>query len=311
MIREIQDLSVQLDENNCFYVNIGGTEPICLSLAPWGFYGEYCEICGYPKSHDYHTSNRIEIVKHGSEKNQYEIFYKATYTPGLYYGEFYERSDRKIYLSQLYDNCKDLYTLLNYLNKVQPRINFLTALILCCKVTTYEVFYTILGKAMARVITTRLKTLDPSETIVTYTPRFKEDYKVDKFTGKTFNQAELLAKALARELKLNDPIETVYAKHSLKGKSQKKLSRYERYQLTHQAYELNPDVVNRIKGKNVILVDDVRTSGATVSAISKQLIQAKPRNIYVVVAGRSVLQEDFERFLSIELEHCKPFWLKQ
>ena len=164
---------------------------------------------------------------------------------------------------------------------------------------------------MAKVITTRLGTLDPSKTIVTYTLRFEGDYKVDRFTSEKFNQAELLAKALARELKLNDPIETVYAKHPLKGKSQKKLSRFERYQLTRQAYELNPDVLNRIKGKNVILVDDVRTSGATVSAISEQLIQAEPRDIYVVVAGRSVLQHDFEKFLSIELKYCKPFWLKQ
>jgi len=95
----IRDLSVQLVNNNCFYVNIGEFEPIYLSMAPWRFYREYCEICGYPKLHDYHTRDRKEIVKHDNETYTYKIYYTATYTPGLYYGEFYERGDRKIYLN--------------------------------------------------------------------------------------------------------------------------------------------------------------------------------------------------------------------
>jgi len=55
---------------------------------------------------------------------------------------------------------------------------------------------------------------------------------------------------------------------------------------------------------NIILVDDVRTTGATSTYISKLLYEAGVSRIYITVAGRSVLDEDYGEFFKIEQENC-------
>ena len=49
-------------------------------------------------------------------------------------------------------------------------------------------------------------------------------------------------------------------------------------------------VVNKfaLKGKNVLLVDDVFTTGATANAVCKELQKAKPAKVYVLTAGKTL-----------------------
>jgi len=295
--------------DRCFYVDVG-KESLPLSLAPWGFGPGYCSVCAYPHKHRYHDE-RKEVIKYkvNDEEHReiYEISYVATYAPGLYYGDFYRTTD--IQLDELYKHCYDLETLLKYLNDVKPMTNLLSILILCCKKTKNNIFFDILGKALAKAINRFLSTLDASSTVITYVPRHPDEYKVDMFTNERYNQAELLAQVVARELKLNSPRGVVYVKMPMGGKSQRKLPRRERYRLVAQAYDLIDGVKDLIKGKTVILVDDVRTSGATVWSISRLLSTAEPKEVHIAVAGRSILRNHFRKFISKEISVCRPPWL--
>jgi len=294
---------------DCFYVDIGG-KSVPLSLAPWSFGTSYCSVCAYPRRHRYHVERR-EVVRcrvGGKELREvYEVPYVATFAPGIYYGDFYRAAGVK--LGELYSYCRDFEVLLRYLTSVRPRVNLLSVLILCCKKAKNSVFFDILGKALAKAIITHLHNLDPSGTVVTYVPRHPGEYKVDMFTGERYNQAELLAQVVARELGLNPPIEAVCVRAPMGGRSQRKLSRCERYKSAVQAYDLIGDAEDLIRGRTVILVDDVRTSGATAWSISRLLTAAGAEKVYIAVAGRSVLRNDFDIFIGWELSRCRPPWL--
>jgi len=294
---------------DCFYVDIGG-ESIPLSLAPWRFGMAYCDVCAYPRRHRYHAKRR-EIVRckvGGKELREvYDVPYVATFAPGIYYGDFYRAAG--VELSELYNYCSDFEMLLRYLGSVRARVNLLSVLILCCKKTKNSAFFGILGKALAKAVNTHLHGLDPSSTVVTYVPRHPGEYKVDMFTGERYNQAELLAQVVTRELGLNPPIEAVYVRTPMGGRSQKKLPRCERYRIAVQVYDLIDDARDLIRGRTVILIDDVRTSGATAWSISRLLAAAGAEKVYIAVAGRSVLQDDFDILINWELYKCKPPWL--
>jgi len=280
--------------DGCFYADLAGSS-IPLSLAPWRFNKGYCELCAYPHKHGYHKG-RKEILRCNDEVERVVFYYEATFAPGLYHGDFYEVERLK--LDELYKHCLDLGNLLNYLNIVKPKVNLLSILILCCKVTSNNEFFEILGEAIAKSITVRLGTsLDRLNTIVTYVPRHKDEFKEDRFSGTKFNQAELLAQIVARELGLNAPVETVYAKMPSGGKAQKKLPRCKRYKAAAEIYELKDNASSLVKGRTVILVDDVRTSGATAWRISELLHGTGAARVYVAVAGRSVLKEHANKFI--------------
>jgi len=289
----------------CFYVDTAESS-IPLSLAPWEFNVDYCELCAYPRGHGYHKE-RKEILRCDDE-TEHAVFYEATFAPGLYYGDFYKAE--KIKLEEIYEHCRDLDSLLNHLNVIKPRVNLLSILVLCCKVTSNNEFFEILGKAIVKSVTLSLGTsLDRLNTIVTYVPRHKDEFKEDRFSGDRFNQAELLARIVARELGLNAPVETAYAKVPSGGKAQRRLSRCERYRAVAEIYELKDNAMSLVEGKTVILVDDVRTSGATAWRISALLHRAGAARVYVAVAGRSVLRKHANMFINQEVELCRPPWL--
>jgi predicted amidophosphoribosyltransferase len=52
------------------------------------------------------------------------------------------------------------------------------------------------------------------------------------------------------------------------------------------AFGLNQKQSNIITGKNVVLIDDVITTGATIRSCVKALKQAKPDNVYVLTLAR-------------------------
>lgn len=105
---------------------------------------------------------------------------------------------------------------------------------------------------------------------------------VSKKTLKTrgFNQSYLLSRHICDII--NEPL-VVDALIKIKDTiSQEKLTRLERFENVKNCFELNKQVANDIKGKTVLLVDDVKTSGATVNECSRLLAKAKTKEIKVI-----------------------------
>lgn len=107
-------------------------------------------------------------------------------------------------------------------------------------------------------------------------------YKREKERG--FNQSYLLAKSLA--LKLNLPVNKDAIIKVKDNKQQAKLSLRERRNNVIGAYE----IVDRaaVKGKKVLVVDDILTTGSTLSEVSRRLKIAGAVAVYGLVIASPV-----------------------
>ena len=105
-----------------------------------------------------------------------------------------------------------------------------------------------------------------------------------RFLQRKYNQAEVLAKHVSKhsgaELRpdiLRRPRKTVPLKQ---------VNRNERFSILENAFEIDSDRAQRLKERNIVLIDDVMTSGATLSAAAKTLQQAGAGDISVLVLAR-------------------------
>lgn len=101
-----------------------------------------------------------------------------------------------------------------------------------------------------------------------------------------YNQAALLAHALARETGLPAlPDGLLRVRHTV---PQAELPRRARLSNLRGAFLANPRRADRLRGRTVLLVDDVMTTGATVRACCKALRRAGAKEIYVLTLARTV-----------------------
>lgn len=125
--------------------------------------------------------------------------------------------------------------------------------------------------------------------VVIHTPMSPE-----KKLKRIHNQAELLANEFCKFINLPLCNDVIYRKNEL---SQTFLNREERYQ--NVLKNLNIKNTNKIKGKNVLLVDDILTTSATCNAISKKLMESGAKNIFVLtlcnVAPKSRYNKNFHK----------------
>ncbi len=137
---------------------------------------------------------------------------------------------------------------------------------------------------------------DKNIDIITYVPKCPEEYKIAEETGARYNQARELARHVARYLD-KTLIPAVIKIHPLRLSG---LGFQERYDLCRRVYKLNTKINVReyIKGMNVAIVDDVRTTGATGNTIAELLKEAGANRVYLLVAGRSTHKETFDILLS-------------
>ena len=91
-----------------------------------------------------------------------------------------------------------------------------------------------------------------------------------------FNQAEIFARALAKNLKLK--ILPSLLKRVKNTSSQTALSKEERSQNVHGAFA----VTRRIRKKDILLVDDVLTTGATVREAARILKKKGAKQVWVL-----------------------------
>ena len=100
-----------------------------------------------------------------------------------------------------------------------------------------------------------------------------------------YNQSELLARELGRRLSLPVAVNALKRKGGLS--TQTRFSRRERERHAARVFQIQS--ASAIKDKNVLLVDDVFTTGATASACARALIRGGAESVRVITVARGVL----------------------
>jgi competence protein ComFC len=135
-----------------------------------------------------------------------------------------------------------------------------------------------LGEALARLMIISLGKLNWSLDIITSVPlglvRFKE---------RGYNQATLLARPIALFLKV--PFSSQALTRIRETKTQVGLSVYERMENMSGAFQAKNKLV---EGKSILVVDDVATSGATLNACAKALLDGGASKVYGYSLARAV-----------------------
>ncbi|MFA6948355.1 MAG: double zinc ribbon domain-containing protein [Eubacteriales bacterium] len=118
-----------------------------------------------------------------------------------------------------------------------------------------------------------------SDIIVTNAPR-----RADKIRSRGFDQSELLARAAAKLI----GAKYVRTMKSSAKTDQKGLSAAERVKNAEDSYSLTASARGKIAGRDILLVDDILTSGATTRACAGILYAAGARDIrgvYIAVSS--------------------------
>lgn len=92
-----------------------------------------------------------------------------------------------------------------------------------------------------------------------------------------FNQSEILAKTLAKKFKVKYG---EFLERKIETKTQVGLSREDRKKNIRDAFALRQTPHQSVRGKNIILVDDVYTSGATMAECAKVLKKAGAKSVW-------------------------------
>ena len=105
-----------------------------------------------------------------------------------------------------------------------------------------------------------------------------------RMVSRRFNQAALLAQALSRVSGL--PCCPDLLHRSRRTVSTKGMSREERFVLMQNAISITPSRRDRVASKKILLIDDVMTSGATLSAAADACLAAGACDVSTLVLAR-------------------------
>lgn len=106
-----------------------------------------------------------------------------------------------------------------------------------------------------------------------------------RFVGRRYNQAALLAQAVSQKTGLTVIPDALIRKKHIPP--QTGLSRAQRKDNVRGAFAANPKRKAAIKGKTVLLVDDVMTTGATLSACARALLKNGARAVNILTLART------------------------
>lgn len=130
-----------------------------------------------------------------------------------------------------------------------------------------------LGKLMSEKVSEFESPIDA----ITYIPMHKR-----KLSDRGYNQAELLAKQISNEL--NMPVLNSLVKVKTTP-DQNTLELKDRKNNLSGAFRLRQNI--DVKDKNILLIDDVYTSGTTINEASRILIKAKAANVFGLTVART------------------------
>lgn len=100
---------------------------------------------------------------------------------------------------------------------------------------------------------------------------------IGKKRRRGYNQAEVFARALGREMGI--PVETKLVRRVRNTTPQKELSGRERQHNLKNAFQLTQDIV---KYTQILLVDDIYTTGSTMDAVTATLLSGGAEDIYYI-----------------------------
>jgi ComF family protein len=98
-----------------------------------------------------------------------------------------------------------------------------------------------------------------------------------------FNQSALLAKGIGRAAGV--PVSVMALKRTRRTHAQVGLGQDARHQNVAQAFAVHPRYIAQVRGKAVVLIDDVVTTGSTVSACAAALLEAGAARVDVLAAA--------------------------
>ncbi|MHC8509023.1 MAG: ComF family protein [Rhodospirillales bacterium] len=102
--------------------------------------------------------------------------------------------------------------------------------------------------------------------------------------ARRFNQSALIAKALARRTGVPARVDDLV--RVKRTPSQGGLGRAQRIRNVQGAFAVRPKARDGVKGRNIVIVDDVMTTGATVNALARTLKRAGAARVDVLTAAR-------------------------
>lgn len=106
-----------------------------------------------------------------------------------------------------------------------------------------------------------------------------------RFFFRHYNQSSELAKLLAK--RTNKKFEPIILKRIKNTKPQTSLVKKDRLINMKKVFICNSKKLSIVKNKNILLIDDVYTTGSTIKAACKALKKAKVRNIDVLTISNS------------------------
>ena len=144
-----------------------------------------------------------------------------------------------------------------------------------------------LYQAMAEYMCEVLSKWNISVDIVTFVPLHKNREK-----ARGYNQSKLLAEYIADRfnLELVDAVEKV-----IDNTAQATLDLKARRENVKNVYKSISEAKSKIKGKNVLLIDDIYTTGSTCNAISEIIKSMHAKDIFVLTFAHSVGDKDKAR----------------
>lgn len=105
-----------------------------------------------------------------------------------------------------------------------------------------------------------------------------------------YNQVGLVARPLAHHMGWKYEPRALWK--ARETRSQVGLSLSQRRENVHNAYQAKPNVVKR---KTVLIMDDVATTGSTISACTEALLSAGAQDVYVLTIARALSHHDLNR----------------
>lgn len=139
------------------------------------------------------------------------------------------------------------------------------------------------GKALGEILTKYLNrlNLNPQDFIIVPVPLYGTRHR-----KRGFNQAELLAEIVGKHF--NRPVLTKVLKRIKETKPQIEISDYKiRSENIKGVFSVAEKQKELVKGKQIILVDDVCTSGATIKEAARTLKRAGARKIIALVVAKT------------------------